>query len=276
MIDDLPRMSASTLSPPSLPSTPRSRVLAAGAAAACLVLLGTITFAAHIDRRHARQEVERTLQVLAALRGTSGAMSEAQAHQRGFLLSRDERFLRAYEVAEAAAVQQMTRLRQLLTDQDAIRLAAQLHDVSNAEFAELDEELGGEISPKDMVKAPEHLQVQLRAAVLVDQIEAREHSLLTSRELRADRASAAVNLLAGTLVLLTAVSVAVSVRYFQHAQHLERLVTVCAWSNEIKLGEEWVTVTEYLAREQGMRVTHGISPKELARIEAELERKQGA
>jgi hypothetical protein len=35
-------------------------------------------------------------------------------------------------------------------------------------------------------------------------------------------------------------------------------------------------VTEYLAREQGMRVTHGISPKELARIEAELERKQGA
>ena len=50
--------------------------------------------------------------------------------------------------------------------------------------------------------------------------------------------------------------------------------TVCAWSNEVTLGNEWVSITNYLGRGHVMSVTHGISPKALARMEAEFGRRQ--
>ena len=262
--------------PPALPHmTPRGRVLGVLAAAACLVMLGTLAMAAHRERLHARQSVERTLEVLAALRGASGHIAEAQSHQRGFLLTRDRQFLRAYEIAEAESVEQLVRLRDLLTDPDASTLARQLQDIARGEFADLDEELAGGARSMagEVISAPAHLRVQRRTESVVRLLEAREHSLLTSREIRADRASTAVNLMAGILVLLTAMSVAVSVWSLHRARQLERFVTVCAWSNEVKVGERWVSLTEYLTGQAGMRVSHGISPKELARIEAELAEK---
>ncbi len=38
-------------------------------------------------------------------------------------------------------------------------------------------------------------------------------------------------------------------------------LTVCAWTNRVKLGNEWVPLEEYLKRKFGLKISHGISPE---------------
>ena len=38
-------------------------------------------------------------------------------------------------------------------------------------------------------------------------------------------------------------------------------LTVCAWTNRVKLGDEWLPLEAYLKRKYGLRISHGISPE---------------
>ncbi len=49
----------------------------------------------------------------------------------------------------------------------------------------------------------------------------------------------------------------------------KHLVTLCAWSNTVMHDGEWMSFPKYLERRFGMRTTHGISPKAMAKLEAE-------
>lgn len=40
----------------------------------------------------------------------------------------------------------------------------------------------------------------------------------------------------------------------------EEWLTVCAWSGRVKMGEDWITMEEYLKRRFSVRVTHGMAP----------------
>lgn len=45
------------------------------------------------------------------------------------------------------------------------------------------------------------------------------------------------------------------------AQHLEQLITVCAWTKRLRVEEDWFTLEEFLEDKLGMKVTHGIHPE---------------
>ena len=51
----------------------------------------------------------------------------------------------------------------------------------------------------------------------------------------------------------------------------DNLVTLCAWSNTVKYGGEWISFDTYLKRRFGVTTTHGISPDALEKMEAELD-----
>lgn len=38
-------------------------------------------------------------------------------------------------------------------------------------------------------------------------------------------------------------------------------LTVCAWTNRVKLGDEWLPLEAYLKRKYGLRISHGMSPE---------------
>ena len=50
-----------------------------------------------------------------------------------------------------------------------------------------------------------------------------------------------------------------------------RFQTICAWTNQIKDGDEWITFPEFLSRHLHTQVTHGISPDAVAKIKTEIE-----
>lgn len=45
------------------------------------------------------------------------------------------------------------------------------------------------------------------------------------------------------------------------AGKLEKLVKVCAWTKKIKIGDEWITIEEFMKKYLDKNVTHGISPE---------------
>jgi hypothetical protein len=51
-----------------------------------------------------------------------------------------------------------------------------------------------------------------------------------------------------------------------------RFQTICAWTNQIKDGDEWISFSEFLSRHLGAQVTHGISPEAEAKFHAEVKR----
>ena len=45
-----------------------------------------------------------------------------------------------------------------------------------------------------------------------------------------------------------------------------RFQTICAWTNQIKDGDEWISFPKFLTRHLNARVTHGISPEAAAAL----------
>jgi PAS domain S-box-containing protein len=58
-------------------------------------------------------------------------------------------------------------------------------------------------------------------------------------------------------------------------RQLEELVTMCAWTRRVRLGDRWVSVEEFLTERLGARVTHGISEDALAGALRELGHSSG-
>ncbi len=45
--------------------------------------------------------------------------------------------------------------------------------------------------------------------------------------------------------------------------------TICAWTNQIKDGDEWISFPDFLSRHLRANITHGISPEAAAKLKAE-------
>ncbi len=52
-------------------------------------------------------------------------------------------------------------------------------------------------------------------------------------------------------------------------KQLEEMVTICAWSGKIKMGEKWVRVEEFLQKKFGFKVTHGITEEVAEKLRQE-------
>jgi hypothetical protein len=88
------------------------------------------------------------------------------------------------------------------------------------------------------------------------------------RERQADLADALATraLLTNGMAVVFVAAVAVAALLHRMLQRLQPLVTVCAWSKTVRDGDEWVSFEQYLERRFGVRVTHGLSPEEVARL----------
>jgi short subunit fatty acids transporter len=54
------------------------------------------------------------------------------------------------------------------------------------------------------------------------------------------------------------------------------LQVVCAWTNRIKVGDQWMTPDEFLSTQLHLNLTHGMSPEAYRELEQEIERKAHA
>jgi signal transduction histidine kinase len=183
-----------------------SLLLAAGIAAAVLAL----------QAADAERWVTHTLEVRRVNQALLADVQEATLGERGYLITRDPRYLQQFQSAKAAVPQSVTRLRDLTRDNPAARpLIDRLQQAAEAQVRELDRtvDLLQRRRPADAIEAVRsHLVVnhmqEVRAASHA--IEAAESRLLAAREARVTT-SRALLLGAIAFALLAAVLLAVFV-----------------------------------------------------------------
>jgi hypothetical protein len=67
-------------------------------------------------------------------------------------------------------------------------------------------------------------------------------------------------------VALTAFALIAVVGVMLHLERLRRIVTICAWTGQVKDGGEWVRMEDYLKNRFGVTVSHGVSEEAAEKI----------
>ena len=218
-----------------------------------------------------------TLEVENQLHEALAALGAAESAQRGFLLTRDPVYLAPSIQAGDTARRLLGSLRRLTADN-----AGQQRRLDT-----LDRLVDDRLSLLRRVIAlmqagyrdsADHLIATGRGRTLMDSIHgtvrgavATEDTLLERRQGAVERALAhrrfAEEAIAGIALLAMALAAIVWVRL----RRAERIVTMCAWSKAIRYEDEWMSIEAYMARRFGIAITHGVSPAELERLEADTD-----
>ncbi|PYO45927.1 MAG: hypothetical protein DMD72_13920 [Gemmatimonadetes bacterium] len=220
--------------------------------------------------------VSHTLEVQRELATVEARMSEAEASQRGYLLTSNINFLAPYNSAKIDVRFRVGNLRTLVADNSAqLRRLLIIESQSRAKFNEFDSTIkiarGGNRDLAMSIVATKHsdsLMTSIRTGLQAMTNE--EASVLRSRQkvLVTDlRSGDMVSLgLAGALALMMIALLVIA----RGAEHYRNLVTLCAWTRSVEYEGEWISFEEYLRRKFNVSATHGISPDALSQIQVGL------
>ena len=216
--------------------------------------------------------VSHTLEVQRELATVEARMSEAEASQRGYLLTSNQSFLSPYTVAKNDVRSRLGNLHTLLSDNSAqLRRLLIIESQSRAKFGEFDSTIkiarDGKRDAAMAIVSTRHsdsLMTAIRSGL--QSMTAEEASVLRARqkslviELRnGDMVS--LGLAAALALMLIALLVIA-----RGAEHYRNLVTLCAWSRSVEYQGEWISFEEYLRRKFNISATHGISPEALSEL----------
>jgi hypothetical protein len=56
----------------------------------------------------------------------------------------------------------------------------------------------------------------------------------------------------------------------EQIRELGRLLTICAWTKQIKIDDQWISVEDYLTQYHKLRLTHGVSKEAAEKLLSEL------
>jgi CHASE3 domain sensor protein len=247
-------------------------VWASIAAAAALAVMITVAERTRRDVQRSIDGVSHTLDVQKAFNLVLKAVLDAETGQRGFLLTGSNSYLAPYRQAQASAAGSLTSL-QNLTGRDAhhVERVRQLVPLVKEKLGELSEtivlaERGQRDAALAIVSSDRGRLLMERIRALLDRAFVDEQRELRTRQASLEQALFRRALWSnGMAVLLVALGIS-ALRLRQRLRRLQPLVTVCAWSKTVEDRGEWVSFEEYLHRRFGLRVTHGLSPEQVAKL----------
>ncbi len=103
------------------------------------------------------------------------------------------------------------------------------------------------------------------------QMREQEEAHLNEREQRTQED--AISGQVATVILIGTVAVALIFIIFilLRLEKLQQFVTVCAWTGQVKDGNDWIRLDEYLQRRFGMSVSHGVSREAAMKMMREMQ-----
>lgn len=71
--------------------------------------------------------------------------------------------------------------------------------------------------------------------------------------------------------IVGAASIWVSFFYMRKSEAMKDWIVLCAWTQRVKSGNRWITITEFLSDSLGYNVTHGMSEEVADQMRSELD-----
>jgi CHASE3 domain sensor protein len=224
--------------------------------------------------------VSHTLENQRELATVEARMSEAEAGQRGYILTGQTGFLAPYVAATKEVRTRTANLRRLLSDNPGQLLRLKkVEALSAAKLAEFDATIKLEREGKHdvavgIVRTSHSDSVMSSIRSGLQTMTAEEASLLRDRQ-----QALAAELHHGDLISL-GLAIALGVMLIallvmaRGAEHYRNLVTLCAWTRSVEYEGEWISFEEYLRRKFHVSATHAISPEALAQLDIGLSESQ--
>jgi CHASE3 domain sensor protein len=219
-------------------------------------------------------QVEHTYKVVNLVEQTQLHLLDAETERRGYLLAGGADYLNSYGIAMTSVQKDIDQLQGLLGKSTGQQTnMTQLQNL-------IDVRLG--IDP-DKIKSgnlPDMLAVSLtdegkKTMDEVDrvlfQMREQEEAQLNEREQHTE--DDAISGQMATVILIGTVAVALIFIIFilVRLEKLQQFVTICAWTGQVKDGNDWVRLDQYLQRRFGLSVSHGVSREAAIKMMHEME-----
>jgi CHASE3 domain sensor protein len=220
-------------------------------------------------------QVEHTYKVVNLVEQTQLHLLDAETERRGYLLAGGNDYLNSYGTAMTSVQKDIDQLETLLGNK-----TGQQTNVSELQNL-IDVRLG--LDP-DKIKAnkslPDVLAVSLTAEgkTTMDEVnrvlfQMREQEEVQLNEREQSTQDDAISGQVATVILIGTVAVALIFIVFilVRLEKLQQFVTICAWTGQVKDGNDWIRLDEYLQRRFGLAVSHGVSREAAIKMMHEME-----
>jgi CHASE3 domain sensor protein len=218
-------------------------------------------------------QVAHTYKVVNLVEQTQLHLLDAETERRGYLEAGGNDYLNSYGTAMASIQKDIDQLQKLLGTSTAQQTnIMQLQDLINVRLG---------IDPNKMTNnLPDMLAASLTAEGketmdtidrVLFQVREQEESQLNDREQRTQ--DDAISGQIATVILIGTVAVALIFIIFilLRLEKLQQFVTICAWTGQVKDGDDWIRLDQYLQRRFGLSVSHGVSREAAIKMMREME-----
>lgn len=201
---------------------------------------------------------------------------DAEANQRGFLLTGRKEYIEPYQEAMSFIRDDLSQLKKFTHDDPGQQL----------NIASLENMVDGELV-FDPATAFSSGQFQTNASIVTltaegkRKIESMREILFQAREQQerilshhqqdAETDMVSSQIMAMVLIGAVAVALVFVVMIMVRVDKLQQFVTVCAWTGQVKYNGQWLRLDEYLQRQFGMAVSHSLSKEAAEKMMREIE-----
>ena len=220
-------------------------------------------------------QVGHTYKVLNLVQQTQFHLQDAETERRGYLLTGGDDYLNSYGRAMTVVRNDIDQLKSLVQ----VRAGQQTNILALQSL--ITERLG--INPDTIAGSKGNMHDVLAVTltdegkntmekigrVLFQMGQEEEYSLnIHQQRAEADSISSQVTsvVLIGTVVMVLIFIVII----LRRLEKLQQVVTICAWTGQVKYEDEWVRLDEYLQRRFGLSVSHGLSQEAAEKMIAEI------
>jgi len=219
--------------------------------------------------------VGHTYKVLNLVQQTQFHLLAAETERRGYLLTGGNDYLNSYGRAMAAVRNDIDQLKSLVQ----ARAGQQTNILALQNL--ITERLG--INPDTIAGSKVNVHDALAIAltdegkntmekigrVLFQMGQEEEYSLnINQQRAEADSISSQITsvVLIGTVVMVLMFIVII----LRRLEKLQQVVTICAWTGQVKYEGQWIRLDEYLQRRFGLSISHGVSKEAAEKMIVEM------
>ena len=220
-------------------------------------------------------QVAHTYKVLNLVQQTQLHLLDAETERRGYLLTDSDGYLSSYGRVMASVRNDIDQLLEL--SRDNVGQQTNITALQGLIMARLG------IDPNRLIGGTTNLHDALAIAltdqgrdtmeeigrVLFRMGQDEEYSLGLSQQ-RAETNAMSSQITSVVLIGAVAMVLMFIIIILLRLEKLQQVVTICAWTGQVKYEGQWVRLDEYLQRRFGLSVSHGLSREAADRMAAEL------
>jgi CHASE3 domain sensor protein len=220
-------------------------------------------------------QVGHTYKVLDLVQQTQSHLLDAESGRRSYLLTGGNDYLNSYGRAMAAVRNDIEQLKSLVQGRAEQRtnilalqnlIAERLAINPNA----LAGHPAGEPGALAITLTDEGKKTMEDIDRVLFQMNQEEEYVLNINQQRAETDALSSQITAVVLigtVIMVLIFIALILR---RLEKLQRVVTICAWTGQVKHEDQWISLDEYLQRRFGLSVSHGLSMEAAKKMIAEI------